>query len=235
MIHDVDEIVHEMIDDTVDHIMDEAIGARAPTDRADEHGASEHGARVRIVGLGGSLAEPSASLRALELALESAASTGAEVELLDLRTLRLPLFDPTLHYVPRATLRLAACAAEADAMIWSSPTYHGAMSGAFKNALDWLQLLAEDEPPYLTDRPVGLIATSAGSRAMQTVNSMASAAQALRSWTLPLCVTVGRSYEAFDADGVARDPAVAGQLAALGRSTVQAAHRFAGAASGSRR
>ena len=57
MTHDVDEIVHEMIDDTTDHIRDEATGAHASTDRADEHGASEHGAsehgaRVRIVGLG---------------------------------------------------------------------------------------------------------------------------------------------------------------------------------------
>jgi NAD(P)H-dependent FMN reductase len=28
-------------------------------------------------------------------------------------------------------------------MIWSSPTYHGSVSGSFKNALDWLILLAE--------------------------------------------------------------------------------------------
>jgi FMN reductase len=41
-----------------------------------------------------------------------------------------------------------------DAMIWSSPTYHGSVSGSFKNALDWLILLAERDPPYLTNKPV---------------------------------------------------------------------------------
>ena len=32
---------------------------------------------------------------------------------------------------------------QCDAMIWSSPTYQGSVSGSFKNALDWLILLAD--------------------------------------------------------------------------------------------
>jgi multimeric flavodoxin WrbA len=47
-----------------------------------------------------------------------------------------------------------------DAMIWSSPTYHGFVSGSFKNALGWLILLAEHDPPYLTNKPVGLVTTA---------------------------------------------------------------------------
>jgi FMN reductase len=212
----------EIMEDTMDHVMERILGTHGtgPVQGADDASA------VRIVGLGGSVGRPSASLRALEIALESAAAAGATVELLDIGEIALPMYDPTAHYVPHAALRLAARTAEADGMIWSSPTYHGAMSGAFKNALDWLQLLAEEKPPYLTDRPVGLVATAAGARAMQTVNTMVSAAQGLRAWALPLCVTIGRSYDAFAADGAPRDPVVAEQLATLGRSVVTAARGF---------
>ena len=31
-----------------------------------------------------------------------------------------------------------------DTMSWSSPAYHGSVSGSFRNALDWLILLATD-------------------------------------------------------------------------------------------
>lgn len=181
---------------------------------------------VRIVGLGGSVATPSASLRALELALESAAARGAEIELFDVRSLDLPLYDPTLGAVPPDAERLARAVKQADGMIWSSPTYHGALSGAFKNALDWFQVLAENDPPYITDKPVGLIATSAGSRAMQTINTMASTVQSLHGWTLPFCVTVGQAYSAFTPAGSPEDSAIAMQLATLGRMTVDAARRF---------
>ena len=54
-----------------------------------------------------------------------------------------------------------------DAMIWSSPTYHGSVSGSFKNALDWLILLAERDPPYLTNKPVGLVTTAGGVQGLQ--------------------------------------------------------------------
>ena len=38
-------------------------------------------------------------------------------------------------------------------MIWSSPTYHGSVSGSFKNALDWL-ILSFDRDGRLADDAV---------------------------------------------------------------------------------
>lgn len=46
--------------------------------------------------------------------------------------------------------------------------YHGTISGAFKNALDWLYLLADRDPPYLTGevtRIAGLFAAGKLARA----------------------------------------------------------------------
>ena len=180
----------------------------------------------RIVGLGGSLRVPSSSLRALRLALDASAAAGADVELLDVRALDLPLFGTQAGPVPAGARRLAEEVGNADGMVWSSPLYHGTISAAFKNALDWLQLLAERDPPFLTDMPVGLIATAAGVQGLQAVNTMEFVVRALRGWTVPFVVPVARAHQAFADDGTARDAAVADQLGRLGREVVKAAERL---------
>ena len=180
-----------------------------------------------IVGLGGSLRTPSASLSALQVALDTASTAGADVELLDIRLLDLPLYrEPLADRLPGLE-RLVDLTARADAMIWSSPLYHGTVSGAFKNALDWLQRLGGNDPPFLSGRPIGLIATAAGVQGLQAINTMEHAVRALRGWTVPFVVTIGRSYEAFAADGSPQDLAVARQLTTLGQEVVRAAATFA--------
>jgi FMN reductase len=183
-----------------------------------------------IVGLAGSLRSPSSSRAALRLALDAAADLGAGVELLDVRELDLPLYRPGLPAAGApgpGPAALAAAVGRADAMIWSSPLYHGTISGAFKNALDWLQLLADRDPPFLTGMPVGLIATAGGVQGLQAVNTMEFVVRALRGWTVPFVVPVARAHRAFAPDGTPTDPAVAAQLATLGREMVHAARRFA--------
>ena len=56
---------------------------------------------IKVVGLGGSLAEHSASRAALQIALKGAEEAGARVELFDVRTLNVPMYDPDSHKVPR--------------------------------------------------------------------------------------------------------------------------------------
>src|SRR4051812_40453588 len=97
---------------------------------------------IKVVGLGGSLAAQSNSLAALRVALEGAREAGALTELLDIRELNLPMYAPDLKDVPEPVERLCATIHEGDGLLWSSPLYHGTISGSFKNALDWLQLLS---------------------------------------------------------------------------------------------
>jgi FMN reductase len=182
---------------------------------------------VRIVGLGGSLRVPSSSLHAVHFALDQAAQFGADVELLDVRALQLPLYGSEAEAVPPGAVRLAELAGEADGMIWSSPLYHGTVSAAFKNALDWLQLLARREPPFLSDKPIGLMATAGGVQALQAINTMEFVVRALRGWAVPLVVPIARAYQAFDSDGKPQDPAVADQLSRLAQEVVRSAQRFA--------
>lgn len=180
---------------------------------------------VTVVGLGGSLRARSTSLTAMRLALRAAQDEGAKIEELDIRLLDLPLYvagaDP-----PPAASEMADLVAGADAMVWSTPLYHGSVSGSFKNAIDWLQLLARRDPPYLTDRVVGLIAAAGGVQGLQAVNTMEFIVRSLRAFAVPLVVPLPRTRELFDEDGGLRDRAYEDQLLRLGREVVRAARQM---------
>jgi len=80
---------------------------------------------------GGSLRAASTSLTALKAALDGAAGAGADVQLIWVRDLGLPLYTAE-HATPAGAHEFADAVYRCDAMIWSSPTYHGSVSGSFK-------------------------------------------------------------------------------------------------------
>lgn len=182
---------------------------------------------IKVVGLGGSLAAQSSSLAALKIALEGAAEAGAQTSLLDIRELSLPMYAPELSDVPDSVERLCESVHSADGLLWSSPLYHGTISGSFKNALDWLQLLSERKPAYLTDKVVGLISTAGGTQGLQAVNTMEFVVRALRGWAVPLVIPIPQAWRVFDSEGHSHDEKVAEQLHALGHEVTRAARSFA--------
>jgi FMN reductase len=182
---------------------------------------------LRIVGLGGSLASVSRSRAALTLALAGAGEAGADTELLDLRALDLPMYSPDLEPGPAAA-RLIDAGYAADGMLWASPMYQGTISGAFKNALDWLHELGAREPPFLHDKVIGLISAAGGTQGLQATITMEFAVRALRGWAVPYVVPVASAFRVFDGDGTVRDPGVEAQLRTLGIEVVRVAELFAG-------
>jgi FMN reductase len=182
---------------------------------------------LRIVGLGGSLAKVSTSRSALRVALEGAASAGAETTLLDLRELDLPMYDPDSEQTTAAAAQLIEACYGADGMLWSSPMYQGTISGAFKNALDWLHVLGSREPAFLHDEVIGLISAAGGTHGLQAINTMEFATRALRGWAVPYVVPIPTAAKVFDQDGKVRDPAIELQLRSLGSEVVRVAQRFA--------
>ncbi len=149
-----------------------------------------------LVGLGGTLRERSFSRAALQETLRLAEAHGACTELLDLRALDLPMYIPDIaveDYPPehQAALRhFVETLRRADALIWASPAYHGTVSGVFKNALDFVELLSDDDPPYLTGRAVGLIAVNDS----LPFEAMANAAYELRAWLAPTRLVLDSSH-----------------------------------------
>jgi len=176
---------------------------------------------LRVVGLGGSLATRSRSRSALETGLAGALEAGADIELLDLRTLDLQLYSPDAE-PSAATLAMVDALESADGLLWSSPLYQGSVAGSFKNALDWLHLPSGSV--YLTDKPIGLISVSGGTQGLQAINAMEFSVRALRGWAVPYVVPVPGG--AFDEDEAVRDEGVDRQLKMLGSEVVRLARHF---------
>jgi len=150
-----------------------------------------------LVLLGGSLLENSRSRSMLQISLALARERGVDAELIDLRDLDLPMFlpDRTLEDYPgekqAAIAHLVDAYRRAHAMIWACPTYHGTVSGVFKNAIDFAELLADDARPYLHGCAVGIIAINDS----RTLSAMAHCVHELRGWLSPTQImATGKSF-----------------------------------------
>jgi FMN reductase len=174
-----------------------------------------------VLGIGGTLREQSSSERALRLALQAAEGEGAETLLLPARVLDMPAYG-SAGAGSSVGAGLIAAVAQADAIVLSSPGYHGGVSGLLKNALDYLEELRDSDPPYLDGRPVGCIACASGWQgATTTLLSMRSIVHALRGWPTPLGVTINSAEGGLGRDGAPPNEALSWQLQLLGRQVVQ--------------
>jgi FMN reductase len=180
-----------------------------------------------VLGIGGSLREGSRTLLALEIALQDAAQVGVETELLDLRELSLPFYDDRKDFdtYPESVSTLLNKVRQANGLVLASPVYHGTLSGSLKNALDFLELLNQDKPPWLEGKVIGLISVAGGGPGINAINSMLYACRALHAWTLPTAVAIPGS--AFDSHGQLNDTATRDRLWKLGREVSQYAAIFA--------
>jgi FMN reductase len=120
--------------------------------------------KIKILCIGGSLEAASRTNAAMKFAAASAAELGAKTNIVDLRECRLPIYDPSkgLEQGGSELKNFLEEVVLADGYIFASPEYHGTISGAFKNLLDYLEFLAEYEPPYLARKPAGAIAIGGG-------------------------------------------------------------------------
>ena len=183
-----------------------------------------------IVGIGGTTRAGSSSEQALALALRHARAEGAQTELFDgAHLLRLPMYDPDPGSMGAAANHLVDSLRRADGVMFSSPCYHGGVSGLIKNAIDYIEEMRADPRVYLDGRAVGLIACGYGYQGPGPVLSqLRQTAHALRGWPTPLGVGVNSLVTKFD-DGECADPAIAAQIEIMARQVVEfARHRIAG-------
>ncbi|ACV77114.1 NADPH-dependent FMN reductase [Nakamurella multipartita] len=181
---------------------------------------------IRVVGIGGSVDDHSQSDRVLRAVLAQAVELGADVQMFTGLDLDLPPYHTGAVLPARATGYVAAVR-RADAVVISSPGYHGTVSGLVKNALDYLEELREDERPYLDGRAVGLIAVARGwQAAVSTLSTLRQVAHALRGWPTPLGLAINSTATRFDQDGSTTDEAAAASVRRQAEQMVDFARRW---------
>jgi len=183
---------------------------------------------LKVVGIGGTLREGSTSLGALRRALAASEEAGAEVELLDLNELKLPMYEPqkSLDEYGDDVGRLVDAVSGADALLISTAAYHGTLAGVTKNALDYVQFLGKDEHPYFDGKVVGLITTAGGEQAAANANAaMVHVVHALRGIVAPLMVGITKAWQRTDDAGEITDDNYGRRLDHLGRLVVDLAQK----------
>ncbi|MBD1911897.1 MULTISPECIES: NADPH-dependent FMN reductase [unclassified Leptolyngbya] len=180
---------------------------------------------VKIIGIGGSLRPDSYSQRALLLAAERVKALGAEVEVLDLRTMNLPFCDGGDDYSAYPDVaRLRQIVKAADGLILATPEYHGSVSGVLKNALD---LLSFDE---LSNKVTGLISVLGGQSNSNALNDLRVIMRWVHGWVIPEQVAIGQAWKAFDSDDNLVDEKLAERLDAFAKSLVESTQKLRGVA-----
>jgi FMN reductase len=186
--------------------------------------------RLRVAGVGGTLREGSASLGALRRSLAAAEEAGAETELLDLRGLDLPMYEPgrALEEYGPGVERLVEALRGADAVLISTAAYHGTLAGVTKNALDFAQFLSGGKHPYFEGKVVGLISTAGGEQAgANATGALVHVVHSLRGVVAPLMVPISKAWQRADGSGDITDELYGRRLDNLGELVVDLAGRLA--------
>jgi NAD(P)H-dependent FMN reductase len=166
---------------------------------------------LKVLGVGGSMRAASYSTRAVRLCLESAARHGAQTRLLELRTADLPMYRPDVDDQSEAVAAVGEAVRWADAFVLGSPDYHGSMSGAIKNFLDY-------HWEEFAGKLFGYVCAS-HEKGLTVMEQMRTAVRQCYGWSLPYGVSVHGEQD-FDAAGELVNARLAQRLEMLARDVV---------------
>lgn len=155
----------------------------------------------RFLVLYGSLRAQSYSRFLAETAGALLTSWGAQVRFFHPHD--LPVFDRQSYDHP-AVQELRALATWSEGMVWCSPEQHGAMTGVFKNQIDWIPLKDGAVRPT-QGRTLALMQVCGGSQSFNAVNQMRILGRWMRMWTIPNQSSVAKAWQEFDDQGHMRD------------------------------
>lgn len=178
---------------------------------------------VKIVGIGGSLRADSYSQQALKIAVQRVEALGAEVEILDLRTLNLPFCNGGEDYSDYPDVaKLSETVKAADRLLLATPEYHGSVSGVLKNALD---LMSSEE---LSGKVVGLISVLGGQPNSNALNDLRVILRWVHSWVIPEQIAIGQAWKAFSPDGKLLDEKLSQRFDSFAQSLVVSTQKLRG-------
>src|SRR5208283_1217475 len=104
----------------------------------------------KILAFAGSTRKESFNKKLVRIAADTARNAGAQVTLLDLRDIPMPLYDGDLEAeqgIPENGKKFKALLLAHDGLLIAAPEYNSGISGVLKNAIDWASRPVAGEPP----------------------------------------------------------------------------------------
>jgi len=170
---------------------------------------------LSILVIPGSNRKGSLSSQLAQYAAGRATVSGAHAEVLELRSLGLPVYDGDVEAsvgVPEGAHRLRDAIAGCDAVLVVTPEYNGFPTPLVINAFDWLSRIPAVDGTLsglsaTANKPVGLMSASPGAGgALRSMNFMRQYLQmAFAMLVVPQQFALGVAHEAFDEAGTLKD------------------------------
>ena len=189
----------------------------------------------KITAFAGSTRAASFNKQLVRLAADAARAAGAEVTVVDLRDVALPLFDEDLEAasgLPEGAKKFKSLLRASDGFLIASPEYNSSITAALKNAIDWASRAeGGDEPPLAAYRGkvAALFAASPGALGgLRGLVHLRAILGNIGVIVLPDQVCIPAAHEAFDDSGGLKDERKAKQVGALAKSLVETLRRLKG-------
>jgi len=152
---------------------------------------------LNVLGVSSSMREGSFGTRTVKIVLDTAQKYEAKTRLLELRKIGMPLFNPDSDSSIQSDMKLQKVTNDvnwADAYILVSPDYHGSISGAMKNFLDYYW-------EEFAGKTFGYICTS-HEKGLTVMDQMRTAVRQCYGWSLPYGISVNGQEDFNKVGGV---------------------------------
>ena len=139
-----------------------------------------------------------------------ARAVGAEVTLLELGELNIPLYNADLEArgTPADVIRLKTVLSEHPAWIICSPEYNASYTALLKNTIDWSSSPVKGDAQWsdglkpFSGKVVGLLSASPGSLGgLRSLEHLCPLLRNLQCWVAPKQYALGNAGTAFDENG----------------------------------
>lgn len=176
---------------------------------------------VRILAMAGALRRESFNRRLLAVAVDDLRAKGAEVDVLDMHDIDMPLYDQDIEDttgLPPGALEFKRRIGLADGLLFACPEYNSSIPGGFKNALDWASR-GTDDP--LRGKIAALMSASPGRFGGIRMNPhLRGVMRAVGVFVIHEQITLASAGEAFAADGTLTSAHVSKQIDMLTRCLI---------------
>ena len=167
---------------------------------------------MRILAFAGAIRTGSFNRKLLNVALEPLRGQ-ADIDLLDLRDVRMPLYDGDLEAtegLPEPAREFKRRIGQADALLIATPEYNHSIPGVLKNAIDWASRPPDN--PFRGKIALLMGASPGGFGAVRGVLALRQVLTALHVIVLPTIVQVSHAGQGFDDSGRLKDPKLVAQI-----------------------
>lgn len=188
--------------------------------------------KPRILAFAGSTRKDSYNKKLARIAAKAAEECGADVTLVDLKDLPMPLFDEDLEReagMPESAAKLKALMVEHDGFLIASPEYNSSITAVLKNAIDWVSRPVPNEPSLLAFKGKTAVLMSASPGNLGGLRGLVHLRAILGNIgmiVLPDQIAVPKAYEAFDSDGRLKDAKQQAGVEDLGKKLAETVRKL---------